>query len=71
MSGMFGNLLQSFMRQVVIIIAHNIPKKFKNISEISTMPLLNYRTKIWTKIIQTTNQGPDGQKIIKTKNRGH
>ena len=31
------------------------------------MPLLNYRTKIWTKITQTTNQVPDGQKKIKTK----
>ena len=31
------------------------------------MPLLNYWTKIWTTITQTRNQGPDGQKILKTK----
>ena len=43
---MFGNLLQSFVTQVVIIKSHNIPKKMYNISEISTMLLLNYRTKI-------------------------
>ena len=34
------------------------------------MPLLNYWTKILTKITQTTNQGPDEQKILKTKNKG-
>ena len=31
------------------------------------MPLLNYWTKIWTKITQDKNQEPDGQK----KNQGH
>ena len=31
------------------------------------MPLLNYRTKIWTKITPDKKQEPDGQ----TKNQGH
>ena len=31
------------------------------------MPLLNYQTKIWTKITQDKNQEPDGQK----KNQGN
>ena len=35
------------------------------------MPLLNYQTKIWTQITRTTIQGQKGQKIIKTKKRGH
>ena len=35
------------------------------------MLLVNYRTKIWTKKLKTTNQGLDEQKIIKTKNWGH
>ena len=29
------------------------------------MPLLNYRTKIWTKITQDKNQEPDGRKKTK------
>ena len=33
------------------------------------MALLNYRTKIWTKITQTTNQGPDGQKKTRKKTK--
>ena len=32
--------------------------------------MLNYQKIIWTKITQTTNEGPDGPKIIKTKNEG-
>ena len=67
MSGMFGKLLKSFMRQVLNIKAHNIPRKLLNISEISTMLLLNYRTKIWKKLLKTTIEGPDGQTIKKTK----
>ena len=31
---MFGNLVMSFMRQVVITTAYNIPKKLYNTSEI-------------------------------------
>ena len=49
---MFGKLFKSFMRQVVNIKAHNIPKKLLNIFAISTMLELNYWTKIWTKITQ-------------------
>ena len=49
---MFGNLLKSFMRQVLIIKAHNIPKKLLTISEISTTLLLNYRARIWKEITQ-------------------
>ena len=57
--GMFGNLVKSFMRQVVIIRANIIPKKLYNISEISTMLLLNYQTKVWTKFTQD-NKSRDG-----------
>ena len=47
---MFGNLLKSFMIQVVIIKAHNIYKKLKNVSEKISISFLNYLTQIWTKI---------------------
>ena len=43
----------TFKRQVVIIKAHIIPKKLYNISEISTMPLLNYWTINMNKIYST------------------
>ena len=65
-SGMFGNLLKSFMRQAVIIKAHNIPKKLLTISEISTTLLLKYRTRIWKEITQD-NESRAGW----TKNQGH
>ena len=52
---MFHKLLKSFVRHVVII-----PKKLKNISEICTMLLLSYWTKIWTKNIQD-NKSRAGQ----------
>ena len=52
LSGMFGNMVKSFMRQVVITGAHNIYneilKKFWN----NYLAWLAYRTKIWTKITQ-------------------
>ena len=63
---MFGNLLKSFTRQVVIIKAHNIPKKFLTISEISTTLLLNYWTRIWKEITQDKKSRAGW-----TKNQGH
>ena len=63
---MFGNLLKSFMRQVVIIKAHNIPKKLLTISEISTTLLLNYCTRIWKEITQDNKS-----RVGWTKNQGH
>ena len=55
------------MRQVMIIKAHNIPKKLKNISEKSTILLLNYRRrkKYEQKLLKTANNRPYGQKTIK------
>ena len=58
---MFGNLLKNFLRQVVIIRANNIPKKFLNFPEKSTMLFLNYQKKFEHKSIKITNQGTDGQ----------
>ena len=59
---MFGILLKNCVRQVVII-----PKKLKNISEISTMLQLNYWTKIWTKIIQDNKSKAEWTKNDKDK----
>ena len=61
---MFSNLVKSFLRQVVITRAQNI-------SEISTMLLLNYRTIIWTKITQDKKSRAGWTEKKQNKKQGH